>query len=146
MLFFYHPKIAKIVHVTEDSQIHVLACKKIQGSMKLWLTLHTVRHGSILTYLIPSFASNAHNVWLCLCADNFNQFLFYQPIINIVYKFPSWMCMTCSFMFQSTLIFGKLSLSQPMDINIRPLIDDLEQLWDVSLRQNFQLHELYCGK
>lgn len=139
MLFFYHPKIAKIVHVAEDSQ-------KNPRVHEVMAHLAHSEAWSILTYLIPSFASNAHNVWLCLCADNFNQFLFYQPIINIVYKFPSWMCMTCSFMFQSTLIFGKLSLSQPMDINIRPLIDDLEQLWDVSLRQNFQLHELYCGK
>ena len=84
----------------------------------------------------PSFASDAHNIRLGLCADGFNPFGFSAksysiwPVIITVYNLPPWLCMTRPFMLLSLLIPGRHGPGQNIDIYLRPLIDDLKLLWN----------------
>jgi len=61
-----------------------------------------------------------------------------------VYNLPPRMCMRPEFMFLSTVIPGPKSPGRNIDVCLRPLIDELAQLWssgaltyDISRKQNF---------
>jgi hypothetical protein len=89
-------------------------------------------------------------VRLGLCTDRFNPFgSFAAPyscwlVILTVYNLPPGMCMRPEFMFLSTVIPGPSSPRWNIDVCLRPLIDELMQLWsfgaltyDISRKQNF---------
>jgi len=89
-------------------------------------------------------------VRLGLCIDRFNPFGSFAapyscwPVILTVYNLPPGMCMRPEFMFLSTVIPGPRSPGWNIDVCLRPLIDELAQLWssgaltyDISRKQNF---------
>jgi len=98
----------------------------------------------------PHFSAELRNVRLRLCTDEFNPFGSFAapyscwPVILTVYNLPPGMCMRPKFMFLSIVIPGPSSLGQNIDVCLRPLIDELAQLWssgaltyDVSRKRNF---------
>jgi hypothetical protein len=98
----------------------------------------------------PHFSAESRNVCLGLCIDGFNPFGSFAapyscwPVILTVYNLPLGMCMRPEFMFLSTIIPGPSSPGRNIDVCLRPLIDDLTQLWssgaltyDISRKQNF---------
>ncbi|GJS43635.1 retrotransposon gag domain, retroviral aspartyl protease [Tanacetum coccineum] len=74
------------------------------------------------------------NVRLGLAADGFNPFDNSQsysiwPVILTTYNLPPWLCMKES-SFMLTLLFpGPKSPGKDIDVYLRPLIDDLKDLW-----------------
>jgi len=89
---------------------------------------------------------------LGLCINGFNPFRLFValyscwPIILTVYNFPPEMCMRLKFLFLSIVILSFNSLGLNIDVCLRPLINELKQLWssgvliyDVSRKQNFQM-------
>jgi len=98
----------------------------------------------------PHFLAESRNVRLGLCTDGFNRFGSFAapyscwPVILTVYNLPPGMCMRPEFMFLSIVIPGPSSPVQNIDGCLRPLIDELVQLWsfwaltyDISRKQNF---------
>jgi len=98
----------------------------------------------------PHFSAESRNVRLGLCTYGFNPFgSFAAPyscwlVILTVYNLPPGMCMRPEFMFLSMVIPGPSSPGRNIDVCLRPLIDELTQLWssgaltyDISRRQNF---------
>jgi hypothetical protein len=75
---------------------------------------------------------NAH---LWLCTDGFNPFgsfvtpYSHWPVILTVYSLPPIMCIRSEFMFLFMVIPCPNSLGQNIDVCLRPLIDELKQLW-----------------
>ncbi|KAM6577970.1 hypothetical protein CsatB_029807 [Cannabis sativa] len=84
----------------------------------------------------PEFARDPRNVRLGLAADGFNPFgnmsLAYSmwPVVLANYNLPPWLCMKDNYFFLSTLIPGAKSPGKDMDIFLRPLVDELKELWN----------------
>jgi hypothetical protein len=98
----------------------------------------------------PHFSAESRNVHLGLCTDGFNPFGSFAapyscwPVILTVYNLPPGMCMRPEFMFLSMVIPGPSSPGRNIDVCLRPLIDELTQLWssgaltyDISRKHNF---------
>jgi len=98
----------------------------------------------------PQFSAESRNVRLGLCTNGFNPFrsfaasYSYWPVILTVYNLPLGMCMKPEFMFLSMVIPGPSSSGRNIDVCLRPLINELTQLWssgaltyDISRKQNF---------
>jgi hypothetical protein len=88
----------------------------------------------------PYFSAELKNVRLGSFAAPYSCW----PVILTVYNLPPGMCMRPEFMFLSIVIPGPSSPGQNIDVCLRPLIDDLTQLWssgvltyDISRKQNF---------
>jgi len=83
----------------------------------------------------PHFSAESRNVCLGLCTDGFNPFRSFTapyscwPVILTIYNLPLGMCMRPEFMFLSMVIPGPSSPGWNIDVCLRPLIDELMQLW-----------------
>ncbi|XP_057986632.1 uncharacterized protein LOC131171176 [Hevea brasiliensis] len=99
------------------------------------------------------FARDPRNVRLGLASDGFNPFgnmstsYSMWPVILLPYNLPPWKCMKEPFLFLSMLIPGKDSPGNDIDVYLRPLIDELKELWENGVEtfdsysnENFQLH------
>ncbi|XP_068503985.1 uncharacterized protein [Phaseolus vulgaris] len=88
----------------------------------------------------PQFASDARNVRLGLAADGFNPFGDLStsrstwPIVLIPYNLPPWMCMKQSSFILSMIIPGKRAPGNDIDVYLRPLIEELKELWNIGLK------------
>ncbi|XP_024009381.1 uncharacterized protein LOC112084472 [Eutrema salsugineum] len=101
--------------------------------------------------LHPQFAEEPRNVYLGLCTDGFNPFGMSHnhslwPVILTPYNLPPSMCMKTEYLFLTILNSGPNHPRASLDIFLRPLIEELKELWsvgvdayDVSLNQNFKL-------
>lgn len=99
------------------------------------------------------FSNEPRNIRLGLASDGFNPFgdmsTMYSmwPVMLMPYNLPPWKCMKDPFIFMSLLIPGPKSPGNDIDVYLRPLIDELKDLWengvetyDVVTKQTFQLH------
>ncbi|GJT52265.1 hypothetical protein Tco_0978422 [Tanacetum coccineum] len=83
----------------------------------------------------PDFAAEPRNVRLWLAADGFNPFgnlsqsYSMWPVILTTYNLPPWLCMKQSSFMLTLLIPGPKSPGKDIDVYLRPLIDDLKDLW-----------------
>ena len=83
----------------------------------------------------PDFAREPRNVRLGLAADGFNPFgnmnLAYSmwPVVLANYNLPPWLCMKDNYFMLTLLIPGPKSPGKDMDIFLRPLVDELKDLW-----------------
>ncbi|GJZ96455.1 hypothetical protein Tco_0668789 [Tanacetum coccineum] len=81
------------------------------------------------------FDAEPRNVRLGLAADGFNPFgnlsqsYSIWPVILTTYNLPPWLCMKESSFMLTLLIPGPKSLGKDIDVYLRPLIDDLKDLW-----------------
>ncbi|KAL3654668.1 hypothetical protein CASFOL_001403 [Castilleja foliolosa] len=103
----------------------------------------------------PGFAADPRNVRLALATDGFNPFRNMStsysmwPVILAPLNLPPWDCMKDPFLFLSLLIPGKHSPGKDIDVYMRPLIDELKELFvegadtfDVSGKNTFRMHAL----
>ncbi|KAM2327827.1 hypothetical protein ACFXTH_014358 [Malus domestica] len=99
-----------------------------------------------------SLGIEPRNVRLGLATDGFNSFgkmnLRHSTwlVLLFPYNLPPWMCMKEPYTFMSLLMPGPTSPGNDIDVYLRPLIDELQTLWengvetyDISTRQNFQM-------
>ncbi|GKA47822.1 reverse transcriptase domain-containing protein [Tanacetum coccineum] len=101
----------------------------------------------------PDFAAEPRNVRFGLADDGFNPFgnlsqsYSMWPVILTTYNSPLWLCMKESSLMLMLLIPCPKSLGKDIDVYLRPLIDDLKDLWalkgvktiDVSTYQTFNM-------
>ncbi|KAL5569485.1 hypothetical protein UlMin_026060 [Ulmus minor] len=84
----------------------------------------------------PVFADDVRNVRLGLAADGFNPFnnmsISYSmwPVVMKTYNLPPWLCMKPEYLMLSLLIPGPQSPGKDMDVFLRPLIEELKELWE----------------
>lgn len=103
--------------------------------------------------LHKDFSLDPRNVRLGLASDGFQPFnqsktsYSIWPVILIPYNLPPWLCMKEPNFILSTLIPGPDGPGDAIDVYLRPLIEELKELWDVgvdtfdvSTRRNFRLH------
>ncbi|KAF7150380.1 hypothetical protein RHSIM_Rhsim02G0158700 [Rhododendron simsii] len=99
-----------------------------------------------------SFASDPRNVRLGLASDGFNPYgnmsnsYSVWPVILVPYNLPPWKCMKDPFFMLTLLIPGRKSPGVDIDVFLRPLIDELKELWSIGVdtydavtKQIFQL-------
>ncbi|XP_004305751.1 PREDICTED: uncharacterized protein LOC101310148 [Fragaria vesca subsp. vesca] len=86
--------------------------------------------------LFPDFAADFRNVRLGLATDGFNPFgnmsLSHStwPVIVFPYNLPPEMCMKKEYNMLTLLIPGPQSPGKCLDVYMRPLIDELNELWE----------------
>ncbi|KAL3633966.1 hypothetical protein CASFOL_022728 [Castilleja foliolosa] len=101
----------------------------------------------------PQFAEDPRNVRLALATDGFNPFgnmstsYSVWPVILAPLNLPPWDCMKDPFLFLSLLIPGKNSPGKDIDVYLRPLVDELKELFtegadtfDFSVKKTFRMH------
>ncbi|CAL5322070.1 unnamed protein product [Camellia sinensis] len=99
-----------------------------------------------------SFAKDPRNVRLGLASDGFNPFgnmsnsYSIWPVFLVPYNLPPWKCMKDPFFMMPLLIPGRRAPGFDFDVFLRPLIDELKELWEVGVEtydasngQSFQL-------
>ncbi|XP_022008273.1 uncharacterized protein LOC110907629 [Helianthus annuus] len=84
----------------------------------------------------PNFAMEPQNVRLGLAADGVNMFNgngssthSTWPVILTTYNLPPWVCMRESTFMLTLLLPDPKSHGKDMDVYVRPLVDELKQLW-----------------
>ena len=81
------------------------------------------------------FAKEPRNVRLGLAADGFNPFgnmnISYSmwPVVSANYNLPPWLCMKDNNFMLTLLIPGSKSPGKDMDVFLRPLVNELKDLW-----------------
>ncbi|XP_028085588.1 uncharacterized protein LOC114286613 [Camellia sinensis] len=99
-----------------------------------------------------SFTKDPRNVRLGLASDGFNPFgnmstsYSIWPVFIVPYNLPPWKCMKDPFFMMPLLIPGRRAPGFDIDVFLRPLIDELNELWEVGVEtydassdSNFQL-------
>lgn len=102
--------------------------------------------------VFPDFANEPRNVRIGLCTDGFSAFASFGkqhscwPVICCVYNLPPGLCMKDPFLFLSLILPGPKNPGKNLDVYLRPLIDELKDLWsigvdtyDSNLEQNFNM-------
>jgi hypothetical protein len=90
--------------------------------------------------LYLNFAFDSRNVRLGLTSDGFNPFgnmsTSYStwPVMIVPYNLPPWMCMKQLSFILSLVISGPKSPEMDIDVYLQPLIDELQELWNVRIR------------
>ena len=81
------------------------------------------------------FASDARNLWFGLSTDGMNPFGEQScshstwPVTLCIYNLPPWLCMKRKFIMMPVLIQGPKQPGNDIDVYLRPLVDELLQLW-----------------
>ena len=102
------------------------------------------------------FAKDPRNVWFALSADCINPFGEHSsnhstwPVTLCMYNLPPWMCMKRKFIMMPVLIQGPKQPGNDIDVYLRPLVEELLQLWngngvrtwDEHKQEEFNLHAL----
>ncbi|CAN6568406.1 unnamed protein product [Malus baccata var. baccata] len=121
-------------HTAEHMRWHATECSK-DGFMRHPSDSPAWKH---LDNLYSEFGSEIRNVRLGLASDGFNPFgkmrqdHIIWPVVLSVYNLPPWMCMKQpNLLLLSLLIPGPRSPGKEIDVYMRPLIDELNELWDV---------------
>ena len=87
--------------------------------------------------LHPSFASDPRNVRLGLSSDGFNPFRTMSishstwPVMLMNYNLSPWICMKPEYIMLSMIIPGPSSPGNDIDVYLQPLIDELNELWEI---------------
>jgi len=88
----------------------------------------------------PNFSKEPRNVRLALAADGFNPFGNMSsahstwPVVVTTYNLPPWLCMKESSFMLTLLIPGPKSPGKDMDVFLRPLVDEFNDLWTKGVR------------
>ncbi|KAG8391551.1 hypothetical protein BUALT_Bualt01G0199400 [Buddleja alternifolia] len=100
----------------------------------------------------PNFATDPRNVRLGLATDGFNPFgnmsnsYSMRPVILIPYNMSIYKCMKDEFFMMPLLITGPRAPRKDIDVYLRPLMDQLKELWngvetyDAYGKESFQMH------
>nr|XP_048326798.1 uncharacterized protein LOC107423378 [Ziziphus jujuba var. spinosa] len=101
----------------------------------------------------PIFVMDPRNVRLGAATDGFNPFSNMStsysmwPMMLVPYNLPPWKCMKETFSMMSLLIPGPTAPGKDIDVYLRPMIDELKDLWtygvttyDISKKERFTMH------
>ena len=83
----------------------------------------------------PEFDADTRNVRLGLSTDGMNPFGDMSsthstwPVTVCIYNLPPWLCMKRKFIMMPVLIQGPKQPGNDIDVYLRPLVDELLQLW-----------------
>ncbi|XP_060671841.1 uncharacterized protein LOC132803267 [Ziziphus jujuba] len=101
----------------------------------------------------PIFAMDPRNVRVGAAIDGFNHFSNMStsysmwPVMLVPYNLPPWKCMKETFSMMSLLIPGPTAPGKDIDVYLRPMIDELKDLWtngvttcDISKKERFTMH------
>ncbi|CAL8136240.1 unnamed protein product [Prunus armeniaca] len=86
--------------------------------------------------MYPEFAEEPRNIRLGLATDGFNPFgnmstsYSMWPVMVVPYNLPPWMCMKQQYSIMTLLIPGPKAPGKELDVYLRPLIDELKELWE----------------
>ncbi|KAF5442714.1 hypothetical protein F2P56_035341 [Juglans regia] len=99
------------------------------------------------------FSQDPRNVRLALASDGFNPFnnlskpYSIWPVLLVPYNLPPWSCKKDPYTMLSLLIPGPKSPGNDIDVFLRPLVDELKELWEAGIHtydaysgQMFRLH------
>ncbi|XP_041000851.1 uncharacterized protein LOC121246677 [Juglans microcarpa x Juglans regia] len=99
------------------------------------------------------FSQDPRNVRLGLVSDGFNPFnnmskpYSIWPVLLVRYNLPPWSCMKYPYTMLSLLITGPKAPGNDIDVFLRPLVDELSELWEEGIHtfdayngQMFRLH------
>ena len=126
-------------HVLEDNKDGLLRHPRDGEAWKTFDLIH------------PEFSSDPRNVRLGLATDGFNPARTLSstysiwPIFLIPYNLPPWICMNHTSFILSMIIPGKQSPGNNIDVYLKPLVEELRELWsgvdtyDSSLNENFRI-------
>ncbi|XP_042950301.1 uncharacterized protein LOC122282416 [Carya illinoinensis] len=95
-----------------------------------------------------AFAQDPRNVRLALASDGFNPFNNMSkpyniwPVLLVPYNLPPWSCMKDPYLMMSLLIPGPKAPGNDIDVFLRPLIDELRELWE----DGIQTYDAYKGE
>ena len=84
----------------------------------------------------PEFSMEPRNLRLGLAADGINPFSSLSstyscwPVMLVTYNLPPWLCMRKEHLMLALLIPGPKQPGNDIDVFLRPLIEDLYELWD----------------
>ncbi|XP_060961811.1 uncharacterized protein LOC133032017 [Cannabis sativa] len=123
-------------HTAEDMRWHYSQRPKEDGVLR-----HPVdaEEWKQFDRLHPSFAVEPRNVRLGLATDGFNPFGHMSnsyslwPVICVPYNLPPVKCMSSESLLLTLLIPGPSSPGKDIDVFMRPLIDELKQLWETGV-------------
>nr|GEX60783.1 hypothetical protein [Tanacetum cinerariifolium] len=104
------------------------------------------------------FRYEIKNIRFRLCSDGINPFKSLSshhstwPVLLCIYNLPPWLCMKRKYTMMSLLIQGPKQPGNDTDVYLRPLIDDMIDLWekgveiyDAYKKERFQLFAMiYC--
>nr|GFA14624.1 hypothetical protein [Tanacetum cinerariifolium] len=104
------------------------------------------------------FGSEIRNIRFGLCSDGINPFKILSsrhstwPVLLSIYNLPPWLCMKRKYIMMSLLIQGPKQPGNDINVYLRPLIDDMIDLWetgveiyDVYKKERFHLFAMiYC--
>ncbi|XP_028184582.1 uncharacterized protein LOC114371312 [Glycine soja] len=126
-------------HVLEDNKDGLLRHPRDGEAWKTFDLIH------------PEFSSDPRNVRLGLATDGFNPARTLSstysiwPVFLIPYNLPPWICMNHTSFILSMIIPGKQSPGNNIDVYLKPLVEELRELWsgvdtyDSSLNENFRM-------
>ncbi|XP_021739799.1 uncharacterized protein LOC110706214 isoform X1 [Chenopodium quinoa] len=92
-----------------------------------------------LNKIDPTFNSDPRDIRLGLASDGFNPFgqqrsdYITWPVVLSVYNFPPWMFTKQPYLMLSLLIPGPKAPGNNIDVYLRPLIDELKDLWECGI-------------
>jgi len=95
-----------------------------------WKTFDTIH---------PEFSADPRNVRLGLASDGFNPFRTLSvnhstwSVVLMAYNLPPWLCMNQSYIMLTLLIDGPRAPGNDIDVYLRPLIEELKELWNMGV-------------
>lgn len=99
--------------------------------------------------MYPNFAADPRNVRLGLASDGFNPFgnmstsYSMWPVVVVSYNLPPWMCMKKPFSMLTLLIPGPRAPGRDIDVFLRPLTDELKELWETGVETYDKMTESF---
>ncbi|XP_042961531.1 uncharacterized protein LOC122296147 [Carya illinoinensis] len=128
---FMSTKTARAMRWHVDARVDDPSCMRHLADSKAWKDFDN-KH--------LAFSQDPHNVRLGLVSDGFNPFnnmskpYSIWPVLLVPYNLPPWSCMKDPYTILSLLIPGPKSPGNDIDVFLRPLVDELKELWEEGIR------------
>ncbi|XP_041011471.1 uncharacterized protein LOC121255261 [Juglans microcarpa x Juglans regia] len=136
---FMSKKTAQAMRWHLEEHVQDLTCMRHPADSRVWKEFDN-KHGW--------FSQDPRNVRLGLASDGFNPFnnmskpYSIWPVLLVPYNLPPWLCMKDPYTMLSLLIPGPKAPGNDIDVYLRPLVDELKELWE----EGIQTYDAYTGQ